>query len=105
VLRISKKGQLQMATTHTTIRINSEAKAQFDEIVTKLGLSASSAFNLFVNATIQHQGLPFNVTLDPLAHPILRAKVEAELERRTAIADDPDTKWFTPEEARKELGL
>jgi len=94
-----------MATTQTTVRLNTDTKEQFDEIIKSLGMSASTAFNLFVNATIQHQGLPFNVTLDPLAHPLIRAKVEAELERRIQLADDPNTKWYSTEEVLEELGL
>ena len=94
-----------MATTQTTIRLDTEAKRQFETIVNELGMTASTAYNLFVHATIRHQGMPFDVTLDPLAHPALKDKVVVELERRTRIADAPDAKWLSSEDVRKELGL
>ena len=94
-----------MATTQTNFRIDTQAKQQFENIVNKLGMTTSTAYNLFVNATIQRRGLPFEVVLDPLTIPEVRTKVVAELKRRLASENDPNTKYLTLEESRRELGL
>jgi addiction module RelB/DinJ family antitoxin len=95
------------AAVQTTIRLDGEVKRQFEEIINSLGMNMTTAISLFANATIRHQGIPFDLSLvaDPLNDPITKAKILSELERRTILADDPNTKWFSTEEARKELGL
>ena len=87
-----------MSYSQTHFRLDSQAKEQFETIVNKLGMTASTAYTLFVNATIQHQGLPFDVALDPLADHQVRAKVEAELARRLSLDDDPNTKWYSTDQ-------
>jgi len=94
-----------VATAQANFRLNSQAKEQFEAIVNQLGMTASTAYNLFVNATIRRQGLPFDVALDPLARPEESAKVAAELERRLALDNDPNTKYLTLEESKRKLGL
>jgi DNA-damage-inducible protein J len=94
-----------MATSQTTIRLDPQIKQQFDDVVNKLGMSASTAYNLFVRATIQRQGLPFDLVLDPLDDPAVKANVEAALELRSARADYPGAGWLSTDELRRELGL
>ncbi|MCL2812787.1 MAG: type II toxin-antitoxin system RelB/DinJ family antitoxin [Clostridia bacterium] len=94
-----------MATTNANFRVDTQAKDQFEAIVNQLGMTASTAYNLFINATIQRRALPFDVTLDPLTIPEVRAKVEAELERRLARENDPTTKWYSGDQVREMLGL
>lgn len=46
-----------------TVRMDSQVKSNFDLLCSRLGMSANTAMNLFVNAAIQHQGIPFEVRL------------------------------------------
>ena len=94
-----------MATVHTSIRQDADIKQQFDEVVGQLGMSATTAYNLFARATIQRQGLPFDVVLDPYANPRVAAKVKKELEERLAYADSPEAQYVSHEEAKRRLRL
>ena len=95
----------QVATTQANFRVDAQAKDQFEAIVNQLGMTASTAYNLFINATIQRRGLPFDVVLDPLTIPEIRSKVVAELKQRLALENDPNTKWYSNDQIREELGL
>lgn len=52
-----------MAQVSMTVRMDSQVKSNFDLLCSRLGMSANTAMNLFVNAAIQHQGIPFEVRL------------------------------------------
>ena len=45
-----------MATTNLTVRIDEATKAQFDALCNELGLSASTAVNIFARAMVREQG-------------------------------------------------
>ena len=42
-----------------TVRIDSQKKARFDELCAEFGMSANTALNVFVNAVIQQNCIPF----------------------------------------------
>ncbi|NLC93503.1 MAG: type II toxin-antitoxin system RelB/DinJ family antitoxin [Treponema sp.] len=44
---------------NVTIRLDSDDKNEFSAICDKIGLSVSSAFNIFVKTVIHEQGIPF----------------------------------------------
>ena len=46
-----------------TFRIDSQVKDQMTEICSKLGMTPSTAINLFVNAFVREKGMPFAVKL------------------------------------------
>ena len=48
-------------TVHT--RVTHDIKQQADEIFTKLGLTTSQAITLFLTATVNKNGFPFELTL------------------------------------------
>lgn len=48
-------------TVHT--RVTYDIKKQADEIFTRLGLTTSQAIMLFLTATVNNNGLPFELTL------------------------------------------
>ena len=48
-------------TTTITARVDSGRKAQAEEVLNDLGLTLSAAINLFVNAVVMNQGIPFKV--------------------------------------------
>lgn len=49
--------------TNMTFRMDSEVKAQMAAICAQLGMTTSTAFNLFANAFIRSKGMPFAITL------------------------------------------
>ena len=54
--------------TNMTFRMDSEVKAQMAAICTELGMTTSTAFNIFANAFVRAQGMPFAVTIrEPVA--------------------------------------
>ena len=49
----------------TTIRIEPEVKREATAILDELGLSMSTAMNMFLRAVIREGGMPFDVRLAP----------------------------------------
>lgn len=47
-----------MAQTSVTIKINSEQKKQFAELCNKLGMSANTAINIFVEESVRLHDFP-----------------------------------------------
>lgn len=47
--------------SNMTFRIDTEIKAQMTEICKQLGMSTSTAFNIFANAFVRAKGMPFEV--------------------------------------------
>lgn len=50
--------------TAYTIRIDNETKKQFDLLCKRLGLSVSTAFNLFIRKSLREQAIPFRIDLN-----------------------------------------
>ena len=50
-----------MAQSAVTVRIDSEIKSKFDELCKQFGMSANTAFNVFVNAVVMHKKIPFEI--------------------------------------------
>lgn len=50
--------------TNMTFRIDSQIKARMTEICNQLGMTPSTAFNIFANAFVRAYGIPFPVRLD-----------------------------------------
>lgn len=53
-----------MAQIDMNIRIDEVDKLAFDEICGKLGMSMSTAFNIFAKTVIRQQRIPFEIRLD-----------------------------------------
>ena len=49
---------------HTTIRLEPDKKEEFSKICDSMGLSISSAINVFVNKVLQTRRIPFEITAD-----------------------------------------
>ena len=47
--------------SNMTFRIDSEVKAQMAAICDALGMSTSTAFNIFANAFVRAKGMPFTI--------------------------------------------
>lgn len=52
-----------MAQTNVNIRLDDDVKQQFGAICDDLGMSMSTAFNIFAKAVIRTDGFPFDLNL------------------------------------------
>ena len=50
-----------MAQVAMTVRLDSDVKIKFDRLCQEFGMSANTAFNVFVNAVIRNKRLPFTI--------------------------------------------
>ena len=76
-------------TTNITIRMDSELKAEADELFDALGMNLSTAFNIFVRQALREGGIPFEIKLDRPNKETIAAMLEAE-----KIARDPSVKGY-----------
>ncbi len=70
-------------TSTITVRVNSDDKALFEAFCKTVGLTASSAINLFIKATIRKGEIPFKIKVDPFyseANQALLRKSMKEME-------------------------
>lgn len=49
--------------SNMTFRVDSDVKRQMSAICKELGMTTSTAFNLFANAFVRAKGMPFPVTI------------------------------------------
>ncbi|MGP1586100.1 MAG: type II toxin-antitoxin system RelB/DinJ family antitoxin [Schwartzia sp. (in: firmicutes)] len=78
-----------MQTTNLNVRTNHEIKKQAEAVFNELGLTMTSAINLFLRASIRQNGMPFPLTL----HTPNRITREAIAEGRR-MAADPKAKGY-----------
>lgn len=83
-----------------TVRIDSQMKSRFDELCSKFGMSANTAINVFVNAVVRTQSIPFNITT--AESPSDRAKKAFERIRQSIDPNEPE---MTLEEINEEIRL
>lgn len=77
-------------TTNINIRIDEDLKKDCTEMFEELGMSLSSAINIFLRQSLREGGLPFDVRMD---RP--NRKTRKAMEEALKIAKDPDTKGFS----------
>lgn len=88
-----------MATTNISIRMDSDLKAQAEELFSELGMNLSTAFNIFVRQSLREGGIPFEIRMEQPNKETMAALLEAE-----RIAKDPTVKHYSDvEEALREL--
>ncbi len=88
-----------MATTNLSIRMDTETKQQAEELFGNLGMSISTAFNIFVKQSLRVRGIPFNITENIPNNEMLSVLREAR-----SIARDPKIKGYADvDEALREL--
>lgn len=56
-----------MSQTAMTVRLDSDVKTKFDSLCSDFGMSANTAFNIFVNAVIRYRKIPFQIEASPVA--------------------------------------
>ena len=53
-----------MPTTNLNIRVDEDLKKKADKLFSELGMSMSTAMNIFLRQSIRYGGIPFDVRLD-----------------------------------------
>ena len=89
-----------MAQSAVTVRIDSEIKSKFDELCKQFGMSANTAFNVFVNAVVMHKKIPFEISTPSYEDNVLRDF--HEFRKQIAASDSPE---LTMEEINEEIRL
>jgi addiction module RelB/DinJ family antitoxin len=70
--------------TNMTFRIDSEVKAQMSAICSQLGMTTSTAFNIFANAFVRAKGMPFAVAIGEETAKPSREKMLADTDQMLA---------------------
>ena len=70
--------------TNMTFRMDSDVKAQMSAICNQLGMTTSTAFNIFANAFVRAKGMPFAVTVTEETVKIPREKMLADADQLLA---------------------
>lgn len=76
--------------TNLTIRLDSDLKKDCEALYAELGMSLSTAINVFLRQSLRKGGLPFDARLDDQPN---RTTIEAMLEAER-IAKDPTMKRY-----------
>lgn len=69
-----------MAQTNVNIRMDEATKVAFDKFCAEIGLSVSSAFNIFAKTVVREQRIPFELTTEVPNSVTLAAMNSAEKE-------------------------
>ena len=86
-------------TSNVSFRIDSDLKAQADQLFSALGMNMTTAFNIFLRQSVREGCIPFSIT----THTPNADTVAAMLEARQLL-NDPNTKRYSNvEDALKEL--
>lgn len=86
-------------TTNFSIRLDNDVKKQCEALYGELGMTLTTAINVFLRQSLRAGGFPFDVRLEQPNKETIAAMVEAE-----RIARDPSVKHYTDvEEALREL--
>lgn len=78
-----------MAQSAVTVRMDSEMKTQFDALCEQFGMSANTAFNIFVKAVIRSRSIPFTIKGSPDALDLfMQQRSVAELSNEPELTLD-----------------
>ena len=79
-----------MAQTNINIRMDSDLKKQFDLLCSELGLTMTTAYNVFARTMVRQQRIPFDIALDIPNATTIAAMKEAE-----QLIADPNAKRYS----------
>lgn len=82
-----------------TVRIDSQMKSRFDDLCAKFGMSANTAINVFVNAVVRTQSIPFSISAK-METPGERALKAFQHARQSVNLNEPE---MTLEEINEEI--
>ena len=75
--------------SNISIRLDSDLKSAAEALFDELGMSLSTAFNIFVRQSLREGGIPFKITEGRPNQETVAAMLEAE-----RIAKDPSVKGY-----------
>lgn len=87
----------------TTIRMDADLKAEFDKLCEEFGMSANTAFNIYVKTVIRQRRIPFTIEADPIDDVMEKGR-KAFYEMRK-MATENGTAGMSLEEINKEIRL
>ena len=89
-----------MATVNTSIKIDEETKKEAQKLFKDLGLSISTAINIFLKQAIREKGIPFYINSLPENSELVQAFEEAK-----QIKKNPSNykSYSSPEEMFKDV--
>ena len=79
-----------MSTTTLNVRTDCEVKRRAEAVFNELGLTLTTAINVFLKAAVRKNGLPFALSLDKSDNVTLVA-----IEEGRKIAHDPNIKGYS----------
>ena len=82
-------------TTNLNIRIDRNLKTEADEILNEMGMSLSTAVNVFIRQVVQERAIPFKIHLD-------EELTKAELLRRAKNLESGKGVFLTDEEFERQ---
>ena len=82
-----------MTATNLTIRVDSVVKSEAEKLFEDLGMSISTAFNIFLRQAVRMQAIPFAISRGITNRTTLAAMQEAE-----RIAADPSVPAYVTRE-------
>ena len=88
-----------MATTNLNIRTDKELKDKADAIFNELGLSMTTAVNVFLRTTVRENGIPFELKLEMPNETTVKAIEEG----RKLMADPNSPRYSSIESLKKAL--
>lgn len=92
-----------MSQSAYTIRLDSELKERFDELCEGFGMSASTAFSIFVHMVVRKRKIPFEIEMTEKEEIIERGRrAFSEIRRRAEQNEFPD---LTLDEINEEINL
>ena len=78
------------STTNFSVRMDSDLKNECEALYRELGMTLTTAINVFLRQSLRVGGIPFDVKLERPNEETIAAMLEAE-----RIAHDPTVKHYT----------
>lgn len=85
-------------TSSISFRVNSKVKAEAENLFEELGLTTTTALNIFMRQAVREGRIPFSVTTNSP-----NARLESAMKEADELLKDPNTPTYSAEEAIKEL--
>jgi DNA-damage-inducible protein J len=97
------KNNITMGQTATTIRMDADLKAEFDKLCEEFGMSANTAFNIYVKTVVRQRRIPFTIEADPIDEVMERGRRAFYEQRR--LAAENGTAGMSLDEINEEIRL
>ncbi len=97
------KNDITMRQIATTIRMDADLKAEFDKLCDEFGMSANTAFNIYVKTVIRQRRIPFTIEADPIDDVMERGRKAFYEMRKMAVENG--TAGMSLDEINEEIRL